>query len=155
MIDASDELLALLNTTKRIDGVSADLLDGRWLRDHGAASESVADARRLRDDLQRVVRGDAGASVLADYISGASRTPVVVGGGVEWTLHADWPARMVLAWSEIQAEMPGRLKACDNHDCLQFLLDRSRSGTGRWCSMSGCGNRMKARRHYERSRAGD
>jgi predicted RNA-binding Zn ribbon-like protein len=35
-----------------------------------------------------------------------------------------------------------------------FLLDRTRAGTARWCSMSVCGNRMKARRHYGRTTSG-
>jgi predicted RNA-binding Zn ribbon-like protein len=32
------------------------------------------------------------------------------------------------------------------------FFDVSKNGTRRWCSMSGCGNRAKARRHYARSR---
>jgi len=34
-----------------------------------------------------------------------------------------------------------------------FLIDRSKANAARWCSMAVCGNRMKARRHYHRSRA--
>jgi predicted RNA-binding Zn ribbon-like protein len=33
-----------------------------------------------------------------------------------------------------------------------FLLDASRSGTARWCSMATCGNRLKARRHHARGK---
>ena len=33
-----------------------------------------------------------------------------------------------------------------------FLLDESRSGTARWCSMATCGNRLKARRHNARGK---
>jgi predicted RNA-binding Zn ribbon-like protein len=33
-----------------------------------------------------------------------------------------------------------------------FLIDHSKPNKARWCSMAVCGNRMKARRHYERSR---
>jgi hypothetical protein len=32
--------------------------------------------------------------------------------------------------------------------------DHSKPNNARWCSMAVCGNRMKARRHYERTRAG-
>jgi predicted RNA-binding Zn ribbon-like protein len=63
---------------------------------------------------------------------------------------ADWRARVVLAWGEMQHARPGRRRACANDECQLFLLDRSRGGTGRWCSMSGCGNRMKTRSHYSR-----
>jgi predicted RNA-binding Zn ribbon-like protein len=39
-------------------------------------------------------------------------------------------------------------------ECALFLIDPSKPNTARWCSMVVCGNRMKARRHYERIRAG-
>jgi predicted RNA-binding Zn ribbon-like protein len=34
-----------------------------------------------------------------------------------------------------------------------FLIDHSKASSARWCSMAACGNRMKARRHYQRTRA--
>jgi predicted RNA-binding Zn ribbon-like protein len=43
-----------------------------------------------------------------------------------------------------------RLKVCENEDCGWLFLDRSRNLPRRWCSMEDCGNRAKARRHYER-----
>ena len=49
-------------------------------------------------------------------------------------------------------DSPGRLRPCANDECRLFLIDRSKAGTARWCSMAVCGNRMKARRHYERAR---
>lgn len=155
MTDGSDAeaLLELLNTTPVVDGTATESLDGRWLRDHDVSGCTVADARRLRDDLQRVVRGDAAPTVLGRYLRDAASTPAIADDGVTWTLRADWPARMVLAWGRVQAELPGRLRPCANGECMLFLLDRSRSGTGRWCSMEVCGNRMKARRHYTRARA--
>jgi predicted RNA-binding Zn ribbon-like protein len=48
--------------------------------------------------------------------------------------------------------MPGRLRACANPDCRRFLIDRSNANKARWCSMAVCGNRMKARLHYQRVR---
>ncbi|MEU1163642.1 CGNR zinc finger domain-containing protein [Streptomyces sp. NPDC005921] len=48
--------------------------------------------------------------------------------------------------------MPGRLRPCANPECRLFLLDRSKGNSARWCSMAVCGNRMKARRHYRRTR---
>ncbi|MBX3582034.1 MAG: CGNR zinc finger domain-containing protein [Rhizobiaceae bacterium] len=37
--------------------------------------------------------------------------------------------------------------------CNWLFVDRSRNGSRVWCDMSICGNRQKARRHYERSKA--
>ncbi|BBY28389.1 CGNR zinc finger domain-containing protein [Mycolicibacterium sediminis] len=145
-------LLDLLNTTPVVDDRPTDVLTGEWLRSHGASGRRLADVRRLRDDLQRVVRGGDPAVVLTQYLDGVTQTPAIVDGAVEWRLDADWAARVVLAWGELQASMPGRLRPCANGECHLFLLDRSRAGTARWCSMEVCGNRMKARRHYGRAK---
>jgi predicted RNA-binding Zn ribbon-like protein len=149
-VDWQVVLLDLLNTTPVIDGQTVDRLDARWLRGHGAPKE--VDLRDLRDDLQRVVWMEADASVLRRYLADARQVPDIGPDGVAWSLDADWPARVVLAWGELERDMPGRLRPCANEECRLFLIDHSRAGTARWCSMSGCGNRMKARRHYNRTR---
>jgi predicted RNA-binding Zn ribbon-like protein len=43
-----------------------------------------------------------------------------------------------------------QLRVCEHENCGWFFLDRSRNVPRRWCSMEDCGNRAKARRHYER-----
>ncbi len=45
-----------------------------------------------------------------------------------------------------------RVRRCEGPGCGWFFLDRSRSGTRRWCSSGDCGNRARARRHYARTR---
>lgn len=156
--DWSEVLLELLNTTPVVDGVNTDVLadEGsarRWLHLRDGDGEDVAEVRQVRDDLQRVVRGRLPAEVLNRYLADVRQVPRVHGDGLDWDLgvSADWCARVVLAWGRMQNERPGRLRPCANGECHLFLLDRSRGGTGRWCSMSGCGNRMKARRHYGRT----
>ena len=152
-VDWQAVLLDLLNTTPVVDGQTVDRLDGRWLRAHGGPKDVDA-VQVLRDDLQRVVRMEADASVLRNYLTDARQVPDIGPDGVAWSLDADWPASVVLAWGELERDMPGRLRPCANAECRLFLIDRSRAGTARWCSMSGCGNRMKARRHYSRTREG-
>ncbi len=46
-----------------------------------------------------------------------------------------------------------RLRVCASQTCSARFYDRSASGRRRWCSMQGCGNVAKARRH--RARAAD
>jgi predicted RNA-binding Zn ribbon-like protein len=158
-VDWSEVLLELLNTTPVVDGVATDVLADDaaardWLCAHGGGGEGDPNGvRAVRDELQRVVRGDADPAVLNDYLAAVRQLPRIRGDGLEWEIEAsaDWRARVVLAWGEVQRDKPGRLRACANDECQLFLLDRSRGGTGRWCSMSGCGNRMKARRHYGRT----
>ncbi len=44
-----------------------------------------------------------------------------------------------------------RVKECPENDgCGWLFVDTSRNHKRRWCDMEGCGNRAKARRHYER-----
>ncbi|MGZ5450911.1 MAG: CGNR zinc finger domain-containing protein [Thermoanaerobaculia bacterium] len=47
---------------------------------------------------------------------------------------------------------PSRIRRCGGANCILFFYDATRSATRRWCSMAGCGNRMKAALHYQRSR---
>ena len=150
-VDWQAVLLDLLNTTPMVDGQVVDRLDGRWLRAHGAPK--AAEVKTLRDDLQRVVLMEVDAAMLRRYLVDTRQVPDIGPDGLAWSLEADWQARVVLAWGELERDMPGRLRPCANDECRQFLIDRSRAGTARWCSMSGCGNRMKARRHYSRTRS--
>jgi predicted RNA-binding Zn ribbon-like protein len=43
-----------------------------------------------------------------------------------------------------------RLKICGN--CGWLFIDRSRNRSRMWCDMAVCGNRVKASRHYHRSK---
>ncbi len=155
-------LLGLLNTALVVDGARQDLLAGpqahRWLRIHGGTgtASELAAAVAARDVLQRVVRGDAAASALAPLLEGVRAVPRIGPTGIVWSTEVEQPRSLavaaVLAWDEVQRSKPGRLRPCANPDCVQFLLDRSKANTARWCSMAVCGNRMKARRHHQRSR---
>lgn len=45
-----------------------------------------------------------------------------------------------------------RLKKCSNPNCSHLFYDSSRNNTRNWCSMKSCGNIMKAREFYKRSK---
>jgi predicted RNA-binding Zn ribbon-like protein len=45
-----------------------------------------------------------------------------------------------------------RIRICDSPTCSARFYDRSPGARRRWCTMGGCGNRAKARRHRERAR---
>jgi predicted RNA-binding Zn ribbon-like protein len=63
-----------------------------------------------------------------------------------------WPiahsAAELLTSSEVR-----RVRECGSEDCSWLFVDRSKNRTRRWCDMKTCGNREKARRHYERAKA--
>jgi len=46
-----------------------------------------------------------------------------------------------------------RVRQCANPACGYLFIDDSKAGNRRWCSMSACGNRAKAHRHYARRKA--
>ncbi|MEU8360164.1 CGNR zinc finger domain-containing protein [Nonomuraea sp. NPDC048882] len=169
VIDTDEKLLLdLLNTTPVHEGQPSDLLadpaDGlRWLSAHGqpASEEEWRAALDARSALQDVVRGDAPPAALARFVEGVSFLASLGGEGdegIEWTPRLPVgrvaAARAVLTWDALRVSGPGRLRACANDECRLFLIDHSRPNNARWCSMAGCGNRMKARRHYQRTRQG-
>ena len=45
-----------------------------------------------------------------------------------------------------------RVRECGGESCTWVFLDMSRNQSRHWCDMKSCGNRAKARRHYERTR---
>jgi len=158
-----DFLLALLNSTPVVDGVPADDLADpararAWLASAGGTGtdEELRQVLEVRSALQAVVRGEQPPAVLAPFVRDAACVPDITGGRVTWTLSiaADrrLAARAVLAWDALAGASPGRLRPCANDECRLFLIDRTRNNTARWCSMAACGNRLKARRHYQRAR---
>ncbi|MGB5161067.1 MAG: ABATE domain-containing protein [Thermoanaerobaculia bacterium] len=72
-----------------------------------------------------------------------------------WAGHADafdrplWP--VVRSAAELLAsEDVTSVRECASETCSWLFVDRSRTRRRRWCDMSTCGNRAKARRHYQR-----
>jgi predicted RNA-binding Zn ribbon-like protein len=147
-------LLELLNSAPIVDGVPTDELRGAgatdWLRAHGIPGTPAA-AREVRDAIAGVVRGQQAAAGLQRFVADVRQVPIVGESGVEWKVEgARFAARVVLAWAQVQ----GRLRPCENDaECTLFLIDRSKANARRWCSMSTCGNRLKARRHQDRIRS--
>jgi predicted RNA-binding Zn ribbon-like protein len=158
-----DFLLALLNSTPVVDGVPTDdLADparaGAWLASAGGlgTEAELRHVRRVRRALQAVVRGQQPADVLAAELQDVTSIPAMTDGRIGWTISVpaerELAVRAVLAWDALARQNPGRLRPCANDECRLFLIDRSKANAARWCSMAACGNRMKARRHYERVR---
>lgn len=43
------------------------------------------------------------------------------------------------------------IKKCGNPACILYFFDTTKNHTRNWCSMQGCGNRMKVAAYYKRS----
>jgi predicted RNA-binding Zn ribbon-like protein len=75
----------------------------------------------------------------------------------EWQANGDdlldrilWPIAESAA-QLLTSENRATVRECRAPDCEWLFLDQSRNRSRRWCDMKSCGNRQKARRHYERA----
>nr|WP_222851094.1 CGNR zinc finger domain-containing protein [Phytoactinopolyspora mesophila] len=159
-----DLLVDLLNTTPVVDGQRIDELADpakarSWAAAHGGAGTAgeTAKLRSARDAIQDVISGKSPAQTLAAQLERVTLGPRLRDGVLGWELQVSaeemLAARALLAWAGIKERAPGRLRPCANPECCRFLLDRSNANRAQWCSMALCGNRLKARRHYQRTRA--
>lgn len=63
-----------------------------------------------------------------------------------------WPVALS-AGSLLTSDQIARVGECaDDRGCGWLFYDGSRNRSRRWCGMENCGNRAKARRHYQRTR---
>ena len=74
----------------------------------------------------------------------------------EWQTHDAldrplWPVA-VSATNLVASEDATRVKECATDNCNWLFLDASKNRSRRWCEMKECGNRAKARRHYQKSK---
>ncbi|MFE0458372.1 CGNR zinc finger domain-containing protein [Kitasatospora sp. NPDC058965] len=162
----------LLNTRWNNGGNPRDLLSSLdelalWLEVTGFAARGVP-AEPLTLAALRTTR-EALLQLLADPADEAARgelNAVLAHGAVRRSLSAEGPVQRVEtdspawlpAWSAAEdylrllAEAPGRIRSCAHPSCVLHFHDTSKNGTRRWHSMSSCGNRAKASRHYARTK---
>lgn len=89
-------------------------------------------------ELQRLLVGALGRATPAGV-----RPLDWVGGGLVDEL-------VLAAGRLVEREDLGRLRECQDSGCGWLFLDRSKNGSRRWCSSGDCGNRARAKRHYQR-----
>ncbi len=144
----------------------------RWGgEDPQAAARLFAEALAIREVVYRLFSAVAsGRPVGEDDIRALNRALdaapersriVLTDGSLAWQIGYDAPtAPLLLApvlWSAADLIVGGkndRLRQCANDKCLWLFLDDSKSATRRWCDMKSCGNRLKARRHYLKTKQG-
>jgi predicted RNA-binding Zn ribbon-like protein len=156
-----------VNTLDRESGVdelaTANGL-GVWLRARGLWSErptgeEAARARSLREALRDLLYahngGEADTDAAAVALDEAShRTGVEVrfdAGSVRLSSPVGGVGAVVAAAGQAMVDGSWQsLKACRCDSCRWAFVDGARNHSRRWCSMSVCGNREKARRFRSR-----
>ena len=156
-----DHLVAFVAGWELIDDDAAAALRERAASQPGGARGALAAARRFRESLYRVLLDPEPGPDL-DVVADAARRGAeaaeleLVDGHLRWNLPAAAGLRTPLhavarSASELltspEAASVGR---CPGEGCGWLFLDRG--GRRRWCTMSTCGNRAKARRFSERQR---
>ena len=171
--EPTEELLTpadLLGWLTRECGLPAAALRHAEAAWHGANGGAVlAEALRLREALFATFAGLAAGQAAAPAPLAAlnealgaapprlhlTLTPLDRGWDVPWA--SSLPALLApVLWSAGDLALgprAARVRQCANPACQWLFLDDSKSGNRRWCSMSACGNRAKAHRHYARHKA--
>jgi predicted RNA-binding Zn ribbon-like protein len=152
----TDLLIDFLNTVdeeSREDEWPDDAAARAWFRSHGLTTRGVVarEARAVRDAVRAAIDGRTPppaalaavplhAAPAGDGLALASAHPLgpFVAAAVRLAYEGHWD----------------RLKLCDMHSCRYAFYDTSRNRSGRWCTMSVCGNRAKTRAFRERHRSG-
>ncbi len=165
-----DEVLDWLGSNGGVDPASIAEARARCRSDPAAASSLLAATVRIRESIYGVfaaaVSGreppEADWQVFAAALHAAPPRASLCRreGHYLWALDdARASVEILLAgvlWSAadlLASPRLDRVRLCANERCGWVFLDDSKSANRRWCSMSACGNRAKAHRHYQRSRA--
>jgi len=154
---------------------SAD--DAEWFRAEGERDTRAAEgvlrrAINLREALRAIFSAIAAGrrpssadlallnADLANSLPHARVLPSNRGnGGYVWSWHGRnmdapvWPISRSAADLLVDDQDRPRIRTCNAPDCAWLFVDTSKNRSRQWCSMTSCGNREKARRHYQRRRA--
>lgn len=161
-----DDLLDWCAGNGALDGDAARRLGAQWKRRAGEASRAFEQAVALRESLFPLFAAIAGGAEpapgdIAELNRWLERAPprrrlkrlgdaygwqvdVLPRAAPELLAAVLWSAGDLIAGTTRR----DRVRICANPACRWLFLDLSKSGTRRWCSMSACGNRAKAHRHY-------
>ncbi|MEV5302490.1 CGNR zinc finger domain-containing protein [Amycolatopsis methanolica] len=156
-----------LDPARREERLPDDDALRRWAEAAGftvVADGGVTEVRELREVAHRVLEPLATGAEPGDVeplrrliVGALARAEVASVVPLEWRIpvHGTRDLRDALAletWRLLQFEDLTRLCRCADDGCGRLFLDRSRNGSRRWCSSADCGNRERARRHYQRAR---
>lgn len=125
---------------------AADLAQARELREVvWRSANALVDENRLRPD---------DGHALNRWARKPDMAPAMVDGRLCWQEPVTGPQLLsTLARDAISlaaGPLAHRVRRCAADDCALLFVDNSRPGKRRWCAMSRCGNRNKARKRRRR-----
>lgn len=164
------DLVAFADQARLITPDAAAWMHARAERDEHRADDVLVRARWLRQAIRGIFGNLAAGETpreldldmlnrdLAESMAHARVLPDG-SGGYRWgwsgrELHMLlWPITRSAADLLTSDEQRRLVRECGASDCRWLFLDNTRNRSRQWCSMQSCGNREKARRHYQRLRA--
>jgi len=154
------ELVSFARQTGLVTGAAARRL-AAWGQAHPReAAAALRRAVELRDALfgifAAIARGQTPSRGDLDAVNHAiGRTRLGEALDWEWADGPDAPDAFLCpvvraAVELVTSRARDRVRLCEAPDCVWLFQDTSKNRSRRWCDMKQCGNRMKARRFYER-----
>ena len=162
-------LVGFAKQTNLLSSAKADLLRRRASLSPAAVSRVLPAAVKLREAIYRVFSSLAGGKraaprdvKLLDRFAVEAwrhRRLMPTYGGYRWQWKDEqtenfarmlWPIALS-ATELLTSDKLGSVRECAAADCAWLFLDESRNRSRRWCDMAVCGNRQKARLHYQRA----
>jgi predicted RNA-binding Zn ribbon-like protein len=152
-------------------GLLSDRTAQQILRAARQATEADAvltQARTLREAIYEILAASAHRktprsaavgtfnTILSDYLAQSQLVRSNAGFTWEWGGSEDaldqmlWGVACSAADLLTSPELQRVGQCADDRGCGYLFLDTSKNHTRQWCSMRGCGNRAKAKRHYEK-----
>jgi predicted RNA-binding Zn ribbon-like protein len=160
------DLLGWCEAAGLVDAATIAATRAAWAAQPGLGEVGLAAAIALREAIfaafaawaaEGAPPAAAPGAIAAALAAAPARARLRPGqGGFVWEIPREAALLAPVIWAAgdlLAAPRHDRLRQCANPQCLWLFLDDSKAGTRRWCSMTSCGNRAKAHRHYAKTRA--
>ncbi len=166
-----DHLLSWALKVNLVNKATHQAFQNKALENAAKAAHSLERIKQIRHNMYRVFSAlhqnqlpdPAPLNDIMDFwkkaVARARFTPSPEGG--YWTYPQDCSDLNSLIYPVISnalslLESPDirRIRLCEASNCTWLFLDLSKNRSRRWCQMEVCGNREKAKRHYDKIRVG-
>jgi predicted RNA-binding Zn ribbon-like protein len=169
-VETYGDLLEFARQAGAMPPAEVEELAAEATSDPAYATRVNAQALRTREVLYRIFRtiatenmpGDRDLAALNSIlVDGLAKARLIrEGDAYRWSWAGDCSCLERPLWQVAHSAADllasgrlDRIRLCGSDTCEWLFLDESRNRSRRWCDMSTCGNREKARRHYEKARA--
>jgi predicted RNA-binding Zn ribbon-like protein len=165
------DLVSWSRTRGLLSEEEASALVAEAARQPEDAARILTRAIELRETIYRIFSGIAhdekppladldGLNAMLSHAMARARVIPLNGGMFGWSWSREEPVLDKMLWpiarsaaDLLTSDQIERVGQCaDDRGCGWLFIDTSRNRSRQWCSMESCGNRAKAKRHYQRTK---